>query len=192
MDRSVLAASDEAIKAVADEIAACACFYQEGDTCELLIELRDRATVATLAEIRDKVKGTGAELTDLRQDRGGVYVQVRVGVLPLFMIAVISLGALIPVGVIGWKLFRWGPEQMTRFLLPFALIMVGAATVIVRPRPATFIFGGALVSGGAYLALRKAPVPPEVRASITDFRWEKVTTPAVTARREYILAGRSR
>ncbi len=192
MAGNVLEPSDQAIRKLAEEIAAYAPGYDEGDSCELLIETQSPATAEMLAKIRDGVKGTGVELLELRQDPEGVHVKVRVGVLPLLMIAVISLGALIPVGVIGWKLFRWTPEQMTRFLLPFALIVVGAAAVIVRPRPVTFVFGAGMVGGGAYLAMRKAPVPPEVRASIIDFTWERPVSPAapMATSAKYAMAGR--
>lgn len=189
MDRNVLAPSDKAIRSLAEKIAACAAGFNEGDVCELFIEMLTPATPEMRARIEDGVRGTGAELLGVSQGKEGVHIQVRVGILPLFAIALLSLGVLVPAGVVSWRLFRWGPQEMTSFLIPFALITVGTMAVIVSPRPVTFVFAAGLVGGGAYLALRKAPPVLEVRASITGFTWERPVT-ALPRSRQYAMAGR--
>lgn len=186
MDTGLLAASHEAVKAMAEEVAACSPSFDEGDVGELLIETSSKAKLEMLAKIGKGVEDTGVEFIGLWQDDEGVHVRFMVGLLPLWMIAVISLSALIPVGVIGWKLFRWTPENLPRLLAPFALMAVGAAVVIVRPGLLSLLFGVGCVGGGTYLAIRK-PAPPEVpRAALIGFRWEKATTPV----QEYAI-GRS-
>jgi len=176
MDTGVLALSREAVEAMAEEVAACSSSFDEGDVGELLILTSARAKPEMLKEIGKGVEGTGVEFIGLWQDPEGVHVKFKVGVLPLFMIGIIALSALIPVGVIGWKLFRWTPENLPKLLAPFALMAVGAAVVIVRPGLLSLLFGAGCVGGGAYLAMRKPPPPEAVpRAAIIGFRWEKTT-----------------
>jgi len=190
MAEQLLELRHEDVTALAEEIAAFASFYHEGDMCELVLRTARPPSAKMLAEIRDGVRQAGAELTDLRPDAEGVHIQVRVAALPLLLIAALALAVLIPAGVIGWRLLRWTPEEMTGFLIPFALITVGVIIAVVRPSVPTLILGGGLVAGGAYLALRKPAPPPTVRASITNFTWEQVEAAAALASSQYALAGR--
>lgn len=118
----------EQAQPMAKEIAGYAGRFQEGDVGELVIQTCCSISDQELMQLEQDVRNTGAIIERVYQDGEGVHVRFRVAVLPLLAIALISLAALIPVGIIGWRLMQITPEELLK-LTPWLLI--GAGTLVI-------------------------------------------------------------